>query len=63
MNAGAFCKNPSNPVVSVVLGEQGGQARCSLAIRGRHVQSATASGEFGRATCSGELRRAAASVG
>jgi hypothetical protein len=48
-----------SPVVSVVLGEKGGRARCALAIRGRHVQSATAVGEFGRATCSGELPRAA----
>lgn len=43
------------PNVSIVLGEKGGQARCALAIRGRHVQSATASGTFGRATCSGPL--------
>ncbi|WP_432071993.1 hypothetical protein [Streptomyces wuyuanensis] len=43
------------PVVSIVLDEQGGRARCALAIRGKHVQSSTASGEFGRATCTGEL--------
>jgi hypothetical protein len=43
------------PIVSIVLGEKGGQAHCALAIRGRHVQSATASGVFGRATCSGAL--------
>ncbi|MGV9991543.1 hypothetical protein [Streptomyces sp. NPDC003374] len=43
------------PIVSIVLGEEGGQARCSLAVRGRHVQSATASGGFGRATCTGSL--------
>ncbi|MGW3170958.1 hypothetical protein [Streptomyces sp. NPDC001153] len=41
------------PIVSIVLGAQGGQARCTLAIRGHHVQSATATGAFGRATCSG----------
>ncbi|MGW0731155.1 MmpS family transport accessory protein [Streptomyces sp. NPDC002851] len=41
------------PIVSIVLGEQGGKASCTLAIRGKHVQLATASGEFGRATCSG----------
>jgi len=46
-----------NPIVNVVLGENGGQARCALAIRGRHVQSATASGTFGRATCTGSLPR------
>ncbi|WP_367320760.1 hypothetical protein [Streptomyces sp. HUAS ZL42] len=43
------------PIVSIVLGEKGGQARCVLAVRGRHVQSATATGAFGRATCSGVL--------
>ncbi|WP_406729190.1 hypothetical protein WJ438_38020 [Streptomyces sp. GD-15H] len=44
-----------NPVISITLGEQGGQARCAVAVRGRHVQSATASGGFGRATCSAPL--------
>ncbi|WP_171118783.1 hypothetical protein [Streptomyces sp. Z423-1] len=43
------------PTVSIVLGEKGGQARCALTIRGRHVQSATATGTFGRATCAGSL--------
>jgi hypothetical protein len=43
------------PTVAVVLGEKGGQAACTLAIRGKHVQRATATGEFGRATCTGEL--------
>ncbi|MFK4691769.1 hypothetical protein RKD22_004704 [Streptomyces pristinaespiralis] len=43
------------PTVAIVLGEKGGQAACTLAIRGEHVQRATASGEFGRATCAGEL--------
>jgi hypothetical protein len=43
------------PVVSIVLGEKGGQARCAVAVRGRHLQSATASGGFGRATCTGSL--------
>ncbi|MGR6969977.1 hypothetical protein ACU639_10235 [Streptomyces cynarae] len=43
------------PTVSIVLGEKGGQARCALAVRGKHVQSATANGTFGRATCSGML--------
>ncbi|MFE9442532.1 hypothetical protein ACFYO2_26875 [Streptomyces sp. NPDC006602] len=44
-----------DPIVSIVLGERGGQARCAVAVRGRHVQSATATGVFGRATCSGTL--------
>jgi hypothetical protein len=43
------------PTVAIILGEKGGQAACTLAIRGEHVQRATASGEFGRATCAGEL--------
>ncbi|MFE1443251.1 hypothetical protein [Streptomyces sp. NPDC058739] len=44
-----------SPVVTIVLGERGGQARCAVAVRGRHLQSATASGDFGRATCTGVL--------
>lgn len=44
-----------DPVIGITLGEQGGQARCAVAVRGRHVQSATAGGEFGRATCSASL--------
>lgn len=43
------------PTVNIVLTEKGGQARCTLAVRGRHVQSATATGTFGRATCTGAL--------
>jgi hypothetical protein len=43
------------PTIAIVLGEKGGQASCTLAIRGKHVQLATASGSFGRATCTGEL--------
>jgi hypothetical protein len=44
-----------DPVVSITLDEEGGLARCSLAISGKHIQSGTATGEFGRATCSGAL--------
>lgn len=44
-----------DPVVSITLGERGGQARCTLAVRGRHLRSATATGGFGRATCAGTL--------
>ncbi|GAA3167026.1 hypothetical protein GCM10010451_14040 [Streptomyces virens] len=43
------------PTVGIVLDAEGGQARCALAIRGKHVQSSTASGSYGRATCAGEL--------
>lgn len=51
-----------DPTVSITLGEKGGQARCTLAISGRHVQSATAGGTFGRATCSGALPTASATA-
>ncbi|WP_406104503.1 hypothetical protein OG698_20145 [Streptomyces sp. NBC_01003] len=43
------------PIVTITLGEKGGRASCQLAIRGKHVQTATAYGRFGRATCQGEL--------
>ncbi len=43
------------PTVAIVLGENGGQASCTLAVRGKHVQRATAMGAFGRATCAGAL--------
>lgn len=39
------------PVLTVVLGTEGGQAACSIAVAGRRVQRAIASGTFGRATC------------
>ncbi|MER5212222.1 hypothetical protein ABT063_16980 [Streptomyces sp. NPDC002838] len=45
------------PIVSIVLGGKGGQARCTLTIRGEYVQGSTATGAFGRATCSGALPR------
>ncbi|MCX3064246.1 hypothetical protein [Streptomyces beihaiensis] len=43
------------PLISIVLGPHGGTAHCALAIRGHHVQSSTATGTYGRATCSGAL--------
>jgi len=43
------------PVVAITLGEKGGRASCSLAVRGEHVQTASAYGKFGRATCQGQL--------
>ncbi|MGW0993400.1 hypothetical protein ACWD5V_08840 [Streptomyces sp. NPDC002523] len=46
------------PLVSITLGEKGGQASCSLAVRGKHVQTASAYGKFGRATCQAELASA-----
>ncbi|WP_426404501.1 MmpS family transport accessory protein [Streptomyces sp. R-07] len=47
------------PTVHVTLGEKGGTASCSLAVHGRHVQRATATGAFGRATCRSEAPAAA----
>ncbi|MEU7068602.1 MmpS family transport accessory protein [Streptomyces narbonensis] len=41
------------PTVAVVLDGKGGQATCTLAIHGKHVQRATALGEYGRTTCTG----------
>ncbi|MFE3114440.1 hypothetical protein [Streptomyces niveus] len=46
-----------DPTVAIVLGEKGGQAACTLAVHGTHVQRATASGTYGRATCSAPLPR------
>ncbi|MFD9097135.1 hypothetical protein [Streptomyces collinus] len=43
------------PLVSITLGGHGGRASCSLAVRGKHVQTASAYGRFGRATCQAEL--------
>ncbi|MFC9242472.1 MmpS family transport accessory protein [Streptomyces sp. NPDC057136] len=45
----------TSPVVNITLGEKGGEASCTLAIGGKHVQRATASGAFGRSTCTSEL--------
>ncbi|MFE7379208.1 hypothetical protein ACFU9F_02445 [Streptomyces zhihengii] len=47
------------PSVAITLGEKGGRAVCTLAVRGEHVQLATASGGYGRATCAGALPPAA----
>ncbi|WP_329558437.1 hypothetical protein OG711_04335 [Streptomyces uncialis] len=43
-----------SPTVAVVLGGSGGRAACTVAVRGEHVQRATATGSYGRATCGGE---------
>ncbi|MCL7378316.1 MmpS family transport accessory protein [Streptomyces sp. 35G-GA-8] len=45
----------ASPIVNVILGEKGGTASCTLTVRGKHVQRATATGAFGRTTCSGDL--------
>lgn len=41
----------TSPVVDITLGEKGGEAGCTLAISGKRVQRATASGAFGRSIC------------
>ncbi|MFB6837183.1 hypothetical protein [Streptomyces sp. NPDC056361] len=43
----------ASPIVDVTLGEKGGTASCTLSVRGKHVQRATATGAFGRTTCGG----------
>ncbi|MGW8886249.1 MmpS family transport accessory protein, partial [Streptomyces sp. NPDC055749] len=43
------------PIVNITLGEKGGSASCTLAVHGKHVQRSTASGAFGRSTCTSEL--------
>lgn len=43
-----------SPTVAVVLGGSGGRAACTVAVHGEHVQRATATGRYGRATCGGE---------
>ncbi|MFK4067329.1 hypothetical protein [Streptomyces sp. NPDC029674] len=44
-----------DPAVSIRLGERGGEASCTLSVRGEHQRRATAFGAHGRATCSVEL--------
>ncbi|WP_274561525.1 MmpS family transport accessory protein [Streptomyces spiramyceticus] len=51
------------PTVYVTLDQKGGQASCTLAIRGKHVQRATAMGKFGRATCTGALPKGDGTIG
>ncbi|MGW0565573.1 MmpS family transport accessory protein [Streptomyces sp. NPDC003016] len=51
------------PTVYITLDQKGGQASCTLAIRGKHVQRATATGKFGRATCTGELPKGDGTIG
>ncbi|WP_202457283.1 MULTISPECIES: hypothetical protein [unclassified Streptomyces] len=44
-----------DPAVRIRLGKQGGEVSCALSVGGEHRQRATASGAYGRATCSAEL--------
>lgn len=41
--------------MTIVLGEKGGHAACTLDIKGTYAQRATTMSEFGTATCAGEL--------
>lgn len=41
--------------VSIVLGEDGGRAACSVAVRGENRQRSTAYGSYGRASCSSKV--------
>ncbi|GAA3486553.1 hypothetical protein GCM10018987_06320 [Streptomyces cremeus] len=43
------------PSVKVQLSRQGGEATCALAVRGEHKQRATATGTYGRTTCTTSL--------
>lgn len=43
------------PSVKVQLPQQGGEATCTLSVRGEHKQRATASGAYGRTTCTTSL--------
>ncbi|MEV5969666.1 hypothetical protein [Streptomyces sp. NPDC051921] len=53
----------ATPAVSVTLGAKGGRASCGLSVAGRHVQSSTAEGVFGRGTCAGARPDAPTSTG
>lgn len=52
----------ASPIVNVTLGEKGGTVSCTLAVDGKHVQRATATGAYGRTTCTGELSTPEASA-
>lgn len=45
----------TEPTVRIVLDGKGGEAGCTVAVRGEHVQRSTAAGPYGRATCSAPL--------
>ncbi|MEV0775966.1 hypothetical protein ACIBLA_09735 [Streptomyces sp. NPDC050433] len=45
----------TEPTVSIVLDGKGGDAGCAVAVRGKHAQRSTATGPYGRATCSAPL--------
>ncbi|MEV4739881.1 MmpS family transport accessory protein [Streptomyces sp. NPDC049555] len=39
------------PSLSLILGESGGKAECVIKVNGKEARRATATGEFGTATC------------
>lgn len=41
--------------VSIILGKNGGRAACAIAVRGKHRQTSSAFGSYGRATCSAQV--------
>jgi MmpS family membrane protein len=41
--------------VSIILGKDGGRAACAIAVRGKHRQTSSAFGSYGRATCSAKV--------
>lgn len=53
-----FVPPGERPVVSVRLGERGGEARCVLAVSGKHRHRDATTGAFGRATCSARVAEA-----
>ncbi|MEU1484143.1 hypothetical protein [Streptomyces sp. NPDC005752] len=53
----------SEPTVRIVLDGEGGDARCAVSVRGKHVQRSTAVGPYGRATCSAPLAAAQDTTG
>ncbi|WP_240044713.1 hypothetical protein [Streptomyces alboflavus] len=50
-----FVPAGERPVVSVRLDEGGGEARCALAVGGKHRHRDVTAGAFGRATCSARV--------
>lgn len=45
----------TEPTLRIVLGEESGDAGYAVAVRGKHAQRSTATGAYGRATCSAPL--------
>jgi hypothetical protein len=55
-HASAHVTPDSGPAtVTVQLGKKGGHASCRIAVRGREIQMASASGSYGRAVCTADV--------